>query len=45
VTGLNVPTDMTFGPDWRLYVSDFGAVPAPAFGIGRILRFDVAPGW
>ncbi|HEY6483335.1 MAG TPA: ScyD/ScyE family protein [Steroidobacteraceae bacterium] len=45
VTQLNVPTGMTFGPDTRLYISDFGAVPAPAFGIGRILRFDVAPGW
>lgn len=45
VTGLNVPTGMTFGWDGRLYVSDFGAVPAPAFGLGRILRFDVAPGW
>jgi hypothetical protein len=45
VTQLNVPTGMTFGPDGRLYVSDFGAVPAPAFGLGRILRFDVAPGW
>jgi hypothetical protein len=35
---------MTFGPDCRLYVSDLGAVPAPAFGIVRILRFDIAPG-
>jgi hypothetical protein len=45
VTGLNVPSAMTFGPDDRLYISDFGAVPAPAFGVGRILRFDIAPGW
>jgi len=45
ITQLNVPTGMTFGSDGRLYISDFGAVPAPAFGIGRILRFDVAPGW
>jgi hypothetical protein len=45
VTGLNVPTGMTFGPDDRLYISDYGAVPAPTFGIGRILRFDIAPGW
>ena len=45
VTGLNVPSAMTFGPDDRLYISDFGAVPAPTFGVGRILRFDIAPGW
>jgi hypothetical protein len=45
VTGLNVPTGMTFGPDDRLYISDFGAVPAPNFGLGRILQFDIAPGW
>lgn len=45
VTGLNVPTGMTFGPDDRLYISDFGAVPAPHFGVGRILQFDIAPGW
>jgi len=45
VTQLNVPTGMTFGPDGRLYISDFGAVPAPTFGVGRILRFDIPPGW
>ena len=45
VTGLNVPTAMTFGPDQRLYISDFGAVPAPNFGLGRVLRFDIAPGY
>ena len=45
ITKLNVPTGMTFGPDGRLYISDFGAVPAPMFGVGRILRFDVPPGW
>jgi hypothetical protein len=45
VTGLNVPTGMTFGPDQRLYISDFGAVPAPNFGLGRILQFDIAPGY
>lgn len=45
VTGLNIPTGMTWGPDGRLYVSDFGAVPAPHVGLGRILRFDVAYGY
>jgi hypothetical protein len=42
VTNLSVPTGMTFGPDRRLYVSNFGAAPA---GAGQILRFDIAPGW
>jgi len=42
VTGLFVPTGMTFGPDGRLYVSNFGAAPA---GLGQILRFDIASGW
>src|SRR5580698_7616823 len=41
----NVPGGMTFGPDDRLYISDFSAVPAPNFGVGRILQFDIAPGW
>jgi hypothetical protein len=42
VTGLSVPTGMTFGPDGRLYVSNLGAAPA---GAGQILRFDISPGW
>jgi hypothetical protein len=42
VTGLDVPSGMTFGPDRRLYVSNWGAAPAPA---GQILRFDIAPGF
>jgi hypothetical protein len=42
ITGLSVPTGMTFGPDGRLYISNFGAAPA---GAGTILRFDIAPGW
>jgi hypothetical protein len=45
ITGLNVPTGMTFGPDGRLYISDFGAAPAPIFGAGRVLQFDMPPGW
>jgi hypothetical protein len=45
ITGLNIPTGMTWGPDGRLYISDFGAVPAPHYGVGRILRFDVAWGY
>ena len=42
VTGLSVPTGMTFGRDHRLYVSNLGAAPA---GAGQILRFDISPGW
>ena len=42
ITGLTVPTGMTFGPDGRLYVSNFGAAPP---GLGQILRFDIAPGY
>jgi hypothetical protein len=43
VTGLNVPTGMTFGPDNALYVSDFGAAPVGA--PGRILRIPIALCW
>jgi hypothetical protein len=42
ITGLSVPAGMTFGPDGRLYISNFGAAPP---GAGTILRFDIAPGW
>jgi hypothetical protein len=42
ITGLSVPTGMTFGPDGRLYISDLGAAPP---GAGRILQFDIAPGY
>jgi hypothetical protein len=42
VKNLTVPSGMIFGPDHRLYVSNFGAAPA---GAGQILRFDIAPGW
>jgi hypothetical protein len=37
-TGLVVPTAMTFGPDWKLYVSNFGAAPP---GTGQIVRIDI----
>ena len=40
VTGLSFPTGMTFGPDHRLYISNFG-VGAP--GSGQIVRVDVSP--
>ncbi len=39
-TGLTVPTGMTMGPDGNLYVSNFGAVPAPA-GVGQIVKITV----
>jgi len=42
VTGLSVPTGMTFGRDGRLYVSNWGAARA---GMGQILRFDISLGW
>ena|SRR5271166_4696783 len=48
ITGLVVPTGMTFGPDGWLYISNFGAIPAgPPLGLqsGQILRFYVSPGW
>ena len=35
VTGLTLPTAMTFGPDGNLYVSDFGAAPS---GAGEIIQ-------
>jgi hypothetical protein len=36
--GLAVPTAMTFGPDGKLYVSNFGAAPA---GAGQIVRITI----
>jgi hypothetical protein len=41
VTGLSVPTAMTFAPDGSLYISNFGAAPS---GMGQILRFRIQPG-
>jgi len=34
VTGLSVPTAMTFGPGGKLYISNFGAAPP---GAGQIV--------
>jgi hypothetical protein len=42
VTGLVVPTGLTFGPNGKLYVSNLGAAPGAA---GQILRFDITPGY
>jgi hypothetical protein len=42
ITGLTVPTAMTFGPNGHLYVSNLGAAPA---GAGQILKFAITPGW
>jgi SMP-30/Gluconolactonase/LRE-like region len=38
VTGLTVPTGMTFGPDQRLYVSNLGAAGG---SVGQILQIDL----
>jgi len=42
-TGLNLPTAMTFGPDGKLYVSNWGFGPPPV-GMGQILKIDVPNG-
>jgi hypothetical protein len=42
ITGLAVPTAMTFGPGGKLYISNLGAAPGAA---GQILRFDITPGF
>jgi len=39
-SGLTVPTGMTMGPDGNLYVSNFGAVPAPP-GVGQIVKITI----
>ena len=45
VTGLTVPGGIAWGPDGKLYISDLSAIPAPNYGLGRVLRFDVAFGY
>jgi hypothetical protein len=42
LTGLNLPTAMTYGPDGKLYVSDWGFGP-PA--MGRILKVTLPNDW
>jgi sugar lactone lactonase YvrE len=39
-TGLSLPTAMTFGPDGKLYVSNWGFSPV-ALGGGQILQINV----
>lgn len=41
-TGLFLPTEMTFGPDGALYVSNVGFGP-PAIGLGEVDRITVPP--
>ena len=38
VSGLTVPTAMTFGPDERLYISNIGTSLSPTGGDGQIVR-------
>lgn len=38
VTGLSIPTAMTFGPNGKLYISNFGAAPA---GAGQIVEATI----
>jgi len=42
ITGLAVPTGMTFSPRGKLYISNLGAAPGAA---GQILRYDITPGF
>ena len=39
VSNLDLPTAMTFGPDEKLYVSDWGYGGAP--GMGKIVQLDL----
>ena len=41
VSGLNLPTAMIFGPDEKLYVSNWGFGP-PAVGGGQVLQLDLS---
>jgi hypothetical protein len=41
VDGLLLPTAMTFGPDGKLYISNWGFGP-PAIGGGHILQVDIS---
>ena len=40
VSGLSLPTAMTFGPDGDLYVSNLG-FGAPPTGLGHVLRIHL----
>ena len=42
ITGLTLPTAMTFGPDGALFVSNAGFGLPP--GMGQVLRFDLDVG-
>lgn len=41
VTGLFLPTAMTFGPDGALYVSNVGFGPPPLPPLGEVLRIEL----
>lgn len=38
VSGLSLPTAMTFGPDGKLYISNFGVSISPTGGDGQVVR-------
>jgi hypothetical protein len=40
VTGLTMPTGMTFGPDRALYIANYGDMPG---GVGQVVRIDELP--
>ena len=43
-SGLSLPTAMTFGPDGKLYVSNWGFGPKSTAGGGEILQIKVKKG-